>query len=261
MRCEKPFFISFFERSGSSFLVRLLANHKDIACFAEIFDVVNPGKNRQRLPQFPDTNSVREKLDSIYTQKQKASGFKFKYPGQDELYPDVYEYLLERAETMSVIFLYRKNLLKAAISKQNQLRLVAMGKPSNLNEKNYVCLEKINLNIEQALRYMAVREQNDKKYYQKIINSFPKKYILAYEELLENESKVMKELYDFLEVENSQSNSETSRRTIKITNDDIEQAVENYQELVEKLQGTKYEKYLTLKAEELPSIDQLLDLG
>ncbi|MDJ0569650.1 MAG: sulfotransferase domain-containing protein [Pleurocapsa sp. MO_192.B19] len=236
------FFISFFERSGSSFLVDLLNQHPDISCKTEVFSIKKINENRCRLPQFPNREAVRDTLDRIYQKGLKANGFKFKYQGQYDLYPDVYEYLLENADKINVIFLYRKNRLKAAISKQNQLRLVSMGKPSNLDQDNFVKLEKLNLNIEQAFKYINQREILDKKYYEEL-KKFKNKYVVAYEDLNNETDSIIKNIYSFIRVDSTYKPSEKIK---KITSDNIKDALANYEELVEKIKCTRYEQYLEM---------------
>lgn len=241
MLSETPFFLSFFGRSGSTFLVDLLDSHPDVSCLREIFHEFETEEGWTRRPQFTTRESVRAQLDRIYTSKYKASGFKYKYPTQYQFYPDVYEYLLERADKLRIIYLYRKNLLKAAISKQNQLRLINMGKDSNPTEKDNVDLDKIHLDIDRALGYMNWRQETDKKYYEEL-KCFQHKYVLAYEDLLRDTRSVLKDVFSFLNVD---SHHEASAKTVKITNDDIQTAVANYEELVQTLTGTEYEQFLT----------------
>ena len=239
---EIPFFISFCERSGSTFLVDLLDQHPDISCESEVFSIRRINTNLCRLPEFPNREAVRDRLDRIYQKGFKTNGFKFKYAGQYDLYPDVYEYLLENADKINVIFLYRKNRLKAAISKQNQMRLVSMDKPSNLTQDNFVKLNKLNLDIEQAFKYINTREILDRQYYEKLKN-FKFKYIVAYEDLYTKTDFIMKDIYSFLGVD---SNYKPSVKIKKITNDNIKKALDNYEELVEKIIYTRYEKYLQM---------------
>ncbi len=241
MLSETPFFLSFFGRSGSTFLVDLLDSHPDVSCLREIFHEFETEEGWTRRPQFTTRESVRAQLDRIYTSKYKASGFKYKYPTQYQFYPDVYEYLLERADKLHIIYLHRKNLLKAAISKQNQLRLINMGKNSNLTEKDNVDLGKIHLDIDRALGYMNLRQEYDRKYYEEL-KRFQHKYVLAYEDLLQDTRSVLKDVFSFLNVD---SYYEASAKTVKITNDDIQKAVANYEELVQTLTGTEYEQFLT----------------
>lgn len=237
-----PFFISFFERSGSTLLVSLLNNHPDISCKMEVFDVVQTDDGLSRLSQFSGREAIRQKLDLIYSEDCQASGFKFKYEIQYRFYPDVYEYLLEIADKIRIIFLCRQNLLKAAVSKQNQMRLVQMGKTSNLKKDDYVELGKINLDIERALKYMNGREKQDKKYYEEL-KYFKHKYVVTYEEILENTEGVMENLYSFL---GANENYKPSNQTVKITKDNLNEAITNYEELVERITGTRYEKYLEM---------------
>lgn len=235
-----PFVISFFERSGSTFLVDLLNNHPEISCKKEVFGLKNNGGNQTRLPQFDDLVSVRAELDKIYSNERKANGFKFKYPLQYQYYPDVYEYLLARNETIRVIFLYRRNRLKAAISQQNHRHLIKIGNKSNLKQDNYVDLGKLHLNVKQAFKYINKREDLDRKYYEEL-KHFKYKYVLAYEDLYNNTEEIVEKLCLFLEVD---TGYKPISKQAKITKDNIEEAVDNYEEIVEKIRCTRYEQYL-----------------
>ena len=239
---EIPFFISFFERSGSSFLVNLLKQYPDIYCKTEIFDVNKTDGYFSRSPHFLNKKDVIKKLDSIYRENCKASGFKFKYQIQYQFYPDVYEYLKEMADQIYVIFLYRRNRLKAAISKQNQMRLIRMGKPSNLEKGNFVDLGKLQLDIDKAFKYINQREILDRKYYEEL-EHFKHKYIVAYEDLNSKTDSVIKDICSFLKVD---ENHKSSATTVKITNDNIKEAIANYEELVDKIICTRYEQYLEM---------------
>lgn len=192
------------------------------------------------MPQFATREAIRAKLKEIYTKQYKASGFKYKYPTQHEFYPDVYEYLLENADNIRVIFLYRKNLLKASISKQNQIRLIEMGKDSNLTKQEYIEIDKLYLDIDKALAYMHFRKISDEKFYKELIR-FKYTHVITYEDLLNDTISTINNLFSFLNVD---SKSNASAKTVKITNDNIKEALINYEELVQKLTGTEYEHLL-----------------
>lgn len=242
MLCETPFFISFFERSGSTLLADLLDSHPDISCMREVFYEFRTAGGLARKPEFATREAALEQVERIYSNDARARGFKFKYPTQYQLYPDVYEYLLEKADRLRVIYLYRQNLVKAAISKQNQLRLLQMEKPANLTEKMYIDMGKINLDIDKAIEYMAWRHKNDEIYGQ-LSNRFKNTFVLTYEALLSDTRAVLLEIFSFLGVD---GHDDVSAKTVKVTNDDLRKAVANYDELVRRLTGTEYEQFLTV---------------
>jgi hypothetical protein len=124
MKSEVPFFIFFPERSGSSHLVNLLNSHPQINCFGEEFHLRDLPGTQERIPKHNSAASVVNSLRKIYQNEYtKANGFKFKYPGQPERYPEVMNFLTEHSDQVRIIILYRENRLKAAISKQNHTRL------------------------------------------------------------------------------------------------------------------------------------------
>lgn len=237
-----PFLILFPERSGSTFLVSLLKSHPEINCYGEIFPL-EPQKDGQRgrSSKYKTQDDVYQKLSFVYNQAQvKASGFKFKYPSQFEHYPEVAEYLLTNKDTISIIFLRRKNFLKAAISKQNQVKVLAAKGVNNMQKDNFEQLEKLNLEIDKAIRYMRVRKANDEYYYQQI-SDFKKVYHFFYEELVESYEKTIKDILLFLDVDATKSLSSDFK---KITKDSLEDCLENYDEVVTKLSGTEWSQYL-----------------
>lgn len=237
-----PFFISFFERSGSTFLSDLLNNHPEISCKKEIFAIKKDGENHIRLPRFSDRESVKMELETTYNSERKANGFKFKYPLQYQYYSDVYEYLLTNRDNIRVIFLYRRNRLKAAISQQNHRRLIQLGNKSNLKQQNYVDLGKLHLNIKQACNYINKREELDRKYYEEL-KHFSKTCVIAYEDLYNKTKEMFADLCLFLDVNSSY---EPKSKQVKVTKDNLEEAIDNYEEIFEKLRCTRYEPYLLM---------------
>ena len=235
IKSEIPFFISFMGRSGSSFLVSLLSDHPEIVCRGEIF-----GLSPEKKKKFSDNEAIIKGLNNIYSGKTKANGFKFKYPGQYDYYSEIYKYLLSYSDVMRVIFLYRKNRLKAAISRQNLTRLTKMGKKANLDESSFVKLDKLNLDINQALRNIDKRIELDEKYRNQLRN-FKYTYTVAYEDLYSNTQSIMENIYSFLQVDSSHQASGTTR---KITDDNFANSISNYDELSDKIKSTKYETYL-----------------
>jgi LPS sulfotransferase NodH len=239
--CRSPFFIFFQERSGSTWLVGLLNSHSDIRCLKEVFHL--PSGNRQR-GRFPDAATTRSMLEDIYRSRPgvHAAGFKYKYPSQYHHYPDVYDYLLEHADRIKMVLLYRRDRLRAAISMQNHERLKSRGLGSNLTVETAVNLGKIELDIDVAFRRISAREQADRLYSAEL-EKFPQHHVLAYEDLYGKTDEELTALCTFLGVG---LGSNLSAPLVKTTEDRIEDAVSNYKELVERIRGTEYEKYLDM---------------
>jgi len=239
---KTPFFIIFQGRSGSSYLQGLLDTHLDISCKGEIFDLDKEkllNKELERDPKYKGV-STRKVLENIFSQPVMASGFKFKYLEQVELYPEVWQYLFERRDKIKVILLSRINLIKTAISLQNRVRLTNEGRDPNIRKDSGFYIGKLNLDIKLAIRYIKRRKERDCEL-NKLVEDF--KYVLKinYEDLLYKRDETLKKVLEFLEVSVYLDLKEYTR---KITPDDIKEAVENYDDLVEALKGTEFEKYL-----------------
>ncbi|MEE2925102.1 MAG: sulfotransferase domain-containing protein [bacterium] len=127
VRCY--FVILFDGRAGSSYLVSLLNQHKNILCHHEIF-AYKEDKERDILQNFLNVNFVfpRTNLDSEISQdtfisgreKLEAIGFKAKLCDIDEL--DSFAEFL-KANSVKVIHLYRRNVIKSLVSTFNGQRL------------------------------------------------------------------------------------------------------------------------------------------
>ena len=239
------FFICFFERSGSTMLTKLLDSHPDIRCFHEVFHmVVTNEKPRVKRKHETKENALALLRQVFHAGPEKIRGFKFKYPIQYEQYSEIKEYLYDNKDTIRLIFLKRNNLLKNAISKQNQKRLIGKGLPSNLDRNNFVQLDKLELDIDSAFKYMRMKQSIDKEYMAEM-KTFKNFKLIQYEDLTQTTLDVMNEVYDFLGAKKVEK-IEAEDVTLKITDNNIENAISNFDELVEKIKGTEFEQYLSV---------------
>jgi len=235
------FVILFFERSGSSWLVDMLNSHPEISCLPEAF-YLNWDKNAGKIgkPAYTKPEDIEQQLHRIYeSPKAQSCGFKFKYPIQYNKYPDVVEFLNANKETIRMIFLYRKNRLKGAISSQNNLRLRKLNKTSNLVGKD-TDLEPLKLDIKKAINYTEWRERSDFNFFN-WAKEFTHLHIVTYENLLTDTFQSVADICSFLEVSSTYKPSSKIR---KATPDSIRQAITNYDELQEQLRCHPLEKYL-----------------
>jgi len=236
------FVILFFERSGSSWLVDMLNNHSEISCLPEVFALNwnNENKAKRGQPIYTTEAQVKEQLDRIYTKPNaKARGFKFKYPVQYNHYPHVVDFLNENKNSVRIVFLYRKNKLKGAISSQNNVRLRSLNQKSNLigKEKGLPPLE---LNIQKAIQYTQRRERSDTNFF-RWAKEFTHLHVVTYEDLLDSTAPTIKGICDFLNVSSTYNPTSKVRKS---TPDSIQQAITNYDELREQLRCHPLEKYL-----------------
>jgi len=240
---KTPFFIFFYERSGSTLLIKLLDQHPEIRCFPEVFHL-NWGSSVQSdrgKPIYKSEEEIRQQLERIYkTPKEKACGFKFKYPGQFKKYHIVSDYLKSQKDSIKLIFLYRKNKLKGAISKQNQLKLKEMNGNSNISINSSVNLPPFQLHIQSAIRYATRREKQD-RYFHRKSNIFKYRYVISYEDLAQNPIEETQKIFNFLGVDDS---FPPTIATKKLTNNSIKKAITNYGLLKKRLRCHPLEVYL-----------------
>lgn len=250
----QPFVILFAERSGSTFLQTMLAGHPQVVCDGEVF-CANLMSNQDgrpvslgRVGRFEDGAASIAYLDEFYSPDARmyevhAAGFKFKYPSQLLLYPEVWNYFLDLNERnrLKVVHLRRLNLLKAAISKQNQQRLWRERRRANLAASDAYSLGKLELNVSVARGYMARRQAHLDEFESRLA-VFKDTIDVTYEGLLENRETSFKAVCVFLGVDPCFSPAPATK---KVTADRLEDALANYDDIVEELSGTEFERYLT----------------
>ncbi len=196
---KTKFVILFYERSGSTLLTDLLNQHPEISCFPEVFYPDWPNKLPNKLPDpVIPKSKIHKNLTLIYDKpKQGITGFKFKYPIQYNIYPEVVNYLEQNKQELKVIFLYRINKLKGAISKQNHARLIQTSNESNLKSQSKIELGPLELNIPRAIKNIRDRQLADRKFYQ-LTEAFPHRLFVSYESLLNERDKTLKSIFSFL---------------------------------------------------------------
>jgi len=234
----KNFFIAFFERSGSTMLVDLLKQHKQIDCRMELFytkDILEDNKFVQ-VPMV-EKKDIQNKLSFFKERKlfgkNKVKGFKFKFPNQFEMYPGVFNYLIEN--DLKCIFLVRQNMLKAAVSRQ--YHSVLRDKVGVSNVKEPINLGNLNLHMTGALNYMQLRQNQTNEYGKLLEEKFSSVQTIYYEDLLYRKVQTLKKIFNFLEVK--QMEIETSS-FVKIVNNDLKKAIQNYNWAFGLLERTVY---------------------
>ncbi|MEE2641789.1 MAG: sulfotransferase [Planctomycetota bacterium] len=239
---KSPFVIFFPERSGSTMLVHLLNSHPEITCEHELFPTVSSGDGKGQLPVHDQESEKIQKLETVYSgQGTIASGFKFKFQGQYEAYPDVSRFFLRNVNCMRMIFLYRENLLKMAVSRQNLVRLKEMGEEHFLESSSDRELGKIELNLEEARNYIRLQSRN-LKFFRRLSHIFEHRMGVSYEQLCTHPRKTLRKICRFLGVAEWEGKPEAPIR--KITSDNLEQAIANYGELVDYFRQTRYASFL-----------------
>ena len=271
MSAETPFVIWFRERSGSSHLTNILDNHPEISCRGEVYYHSAPckesderldeaieyaGRKYLRMLNFcsdyravinsPNCKQSVRHFHYIYSMNAKACGFKFKFPIQFGLFPEVVSEI-QKLPNLHVIALTRRNCLKQVISRQNMLRIQAQTQGAcNLDSKNdnAVDLEpKLTIDVPAIVSLTEYYLRKHSEFVAGIDGFFEpgsSQQVLRidYEDLLSNEAQTTQKVFEFLGVD---KNAKIVSNLRKATPDNLADAIENYDELVEAVRGTDLE--------------------
>ncbi len=261
-RCKTPFFVWFTGRSGSTFLCDLLDSHPQIHCRKEDFsevrirheDSIQPTTKivefqesrffrRMFTPDGtvddPSAEAVIQYLEQIFSMGSEACGFKFKYPGQAAVYPEVME-SLKQVEDLKVIELTRGNVLKQAISLRNVSRITQLESSQSSNARKQVDLDPLVLDIPLTLAHARffLRSRED---FRKQIAGFSRLLQVTYEGLLQDNQAAQRRILEFLEVDPEVALKSAFHKT---TPDRLREAVQNYDQLATAVAGTELEPFL-----------------
>ena len=260
--CKNPFFVWFTGRTGSTHLCDLLDSHPQIYCRKEDFcevKVDDPTTIPDGVQQYaikevmftrqlftpaetiqnPSAETAIGYLGEIYSHDVLAAGFKFKFPNQIAVYPEVAEHL-RTVPNIKMIELTRDNPLKQSISLRNVTRLKELGLNRSGNAVASVDLKPMDLDVELAVKhayyFLRIREE-----FRSYTESFTNVMRVTYEQLCFQPEETMPRVLDFLGVDSKQG---LQSKFTKTTPDNMQEAVANYDELVTAVQGTDLEKYL-----------------
>lgn len=221
-------------RSGSSLLSDLLNNHPEIRCDGEILNVRYRGKKHFPLYYVKTLAGTSEK---------PTYGFKVKiyqlFNNHNILHQDLdpKDFLTELYNSgWKIIWLTRNNIFRQAVS---NFVLEARGKPHHRSEGE-LAIPKITIDPEKLFRSMRGREEHT-KHEQEILEAIDHLKIIYETDLLENREDALTKIFGYLEVQPYAVKS-SHRRTSK---NDLSQYIVNYEEIVDFLSRTEYERFLT----------------
>ena len=271
MSAKTPFVIWFQERTGSSHLTDILDNHPEISCRGEVYYHSAPckesderfdqaieyaGEKYLRMLNFcsdyraiinsPDRNQLVRHFHYIYSMNAKACGFKFKFPVQFGLFPEVANEI-RKLPNLHVIALNRRNCLKRVISRQNMLRIQEQTQGAcNLNSKNENAVDlqsKLTIDVPAIVSLTKYHLRKHSEFVAGIDGFFEpgssrRVLNIDYEDLLINEDQTAQKIFEFLGVD---ENAKVVSNLKKATPDNLADAIENYEELVEAVRGTDFE--------------------
>lgn len=260
--CKSPFVIWFTGRTGSTYLCDLLNSHPQIYCRMEDFceikidgpDAVPANTKAYSLNNMlftralftpdsrienPDSSTVLEYMEQIFSSESAAAGFKLKFPNQSAVFPEVAEQL-PKIPSIKIIELIRENTLKQSISLRNVERINALGVSRSANAIESVKLEPLTLDVELAVKhanyFLRIREE-----FQQYTSMFADSISVTYEQVCFEPQQALARLLEFLNVD---SNVDLTSKFSKTTPNSIQDAIANYDELAAAVKGTKLEKFL-----------------
>lgn len=280
-RCEIPFVILFRERSGSTHFCSILNNHEEVACRHENFFeqvVSKPDPNaaddsnllqmgshyyNRRLDPFhdepilsPTNKQTITHLHDIFSCPVKASGFKFKFPTQPKLFPEIVDELLLVGKQLRVISLSRLNVLKQSISRQNMLRIQKFDDTGCLAGANLWKKQDseeprfdkqiefpFHLNVGDTVRYanLLLKQQTGFDEFVSPFRETCRVLDVTYEEMLDQQDQTFRNVFEFLEID---AEADVYSDVVKATPDKLEDSISNLDELKQSVQGTDLEVYL-----------------
>lgn len=229
------FAILFDGRVGSTYLVSLLNQHKNILCHHEIF-AGNERKERDILQSFLNGNFVlsRTNLDAKISQdtfisgneKLEAIGFKAKLSDIDEL--DSFAEFL-KANGVKVIHLYRRNIIKSLVSTFNGRKLSKEKNGQwNIRSDDSTELGQISIDPDEFRNWFVGRVICE-RVTQDFVEDLPLDVLrISYEDLFCQHEVSTKRILNFLGFEGV----ELRGRFKKITSDKLSEAVSNLDELM-----------------------------
>ncbi|KAI7733228.1 hypothetical protein M8C21_006192 [Ambrosia artemisiifolia] len=239
------FVISSTQRSGSGWFETLLNSHINVSSNGEIFSV---------KPRRSNITTIVDTLDKIYnldwfTSASKnectaAVGLKWMLnQGLMQNHEEIAEYF--KAKGVSVIFLFRRNLLRRRISILANM-YDQSAKPLNGKHKSHVhsadeakILASYKPSINTTLLIPELKQADDMvKQALEYFNS-TRHIVLYYEDIIKNHT-VLNDVQDFLRIPRMELNS----LQVKIHKGPLHKQVENWGDIQKVLNGTPYEHFL-----------------
>ncbi len=234
-------FVLLFEgRTGSTYLMEGLAQHPHIEARGEMLDPLLAQGAAAQLAW------TRRYLTPPWRGPHKAIGFKTKL--RAILDPAGFAAIL-RTTPVSIIHMQRRNRIKSVVStfKVMQLNAPAAGRSNAARFNIYAEDQRPPPPVIEVAKFREIlqqRAQREQALAAYIADMQRPTLNLFYEDLLLDRPRVFHEVFDFLGVEDYP----VSGQAIKLTSDDLRQAILNFDELRAAFVGTPY----------LPMFDEVL---
>ncbi len=232
---ENRFVIYTRGRTGSTLLTELINCHPDIFCDVEIFNYLYC-KSRVMFPnKYIKSCSRRASLlnKPVYGFKVKIAQLRFehKYKNYDSILKQLSE------DGWKFIYLKRTNFLRHKLSNL----LAAETQVFHLKKNDAAKFEKIKVNCDVLLEGIRYSEEVERTESDNLKN-IPHITVEYEKDLLrdENHQKISDKIFSYLGLESCSVSTDYKR----LTGDNLEDVIANYDEVVRFFKNTEYEKYL-----------------
>lgn len=248
-RAKIPFAIFFLERSGSSHLCSLLDSHPQIRCGAEEFTTRRlPETSPHEAPRYihsrqlkllePNDDQSVAHLNNIFLRNEHASGFKLKYPIQFNRYPEIVDSLLAAKDSVRVIHLDRKNVLKKFVSKQ--VLVQQRSNDPDFRRSESVEFKPVHIKLDSMLETLA-RFESQRRELKELAKPFEHSMTIEYERFNNDHQTLVNEILQFLAVD---PDCKLASKFQKKTPQSMQESVANYGEMARLVTGTPFERML-----------------
>ncbi|MBE2199075.1 MAG: sulfotransferase domain-containing protein [Anaerolinea sp.] len=223
-----PFVILFVERDGSTYMTTLLQEHPGIEIIFERFAVMRQkGQSAQEQLAW-----VNDHWTPALVSKVGAIGFKTKLV--DVLDLDGFTRLLH-GKKVKILYMYRRNRIKAVVSRINAKRLhEATGNWNLYKESDRQ--PPMTVDIAEFHQFVQEREDADNALAAYVESLQLPHMRIQYEDLQMDKDSVLKQVFAFLGVQAATVQGKTKKHT----KDDLREVVVNFDELKASFAGTPY---------------------
>lgn len=229
-------------RTGSTLLMDLLSSHPHVSSEGEIFLHFRDSNFKFRKVLLPETYLKSRAFYQAIKSKDKVYGCDIKLPQLiDITLPSKdapQEILLNLTKSgWKILNLQRKNILRQAISIQTAF----MRKQWHNSPKNSLIKTKVNIDYQMLLKQihyfedMALQEN-------KILQKIPHFKLVYEDDLLKEEQHqiTLDRIFKYLDLPSAKVKTQFKR----VSSDNLSEQIENYEDLISKINQTKYAKFI-----------------
>lgn len=214
-------------RVGSTYLTSVLASHPQITALGEEL------RDREKDGATAQLDWSRKFLTPPLVGRHRSRGFNVKLVHLADR--DAFAELL-REKNCRILHMARRNRIKSVVSRMNGSRLFDKTGMWGLFDKSNRP-PALTVDLAQFDEYLRHRERVDRELEDYVGRLGLRTLNLYYEDMLRDEDGFLKKLYAFLDVDPHP----VKGQTLKITSDDLRQAIVNFDEVHAQYKGTEYE--------------------